>query len=93
MQRHEEQIQSLLKNLKTYVNPFHRAARNMVTGAEVPVSIVNGLRSLREKDEESLKEFIEKQLASREKGFYEPMKRGAIQITIEKRKKQEKYRF
>ena len=30
MQRHEEQIQSLLKNLKTYVNRFHKAARNMV---------------------------------------------------------------
>ena len=28
MQRHEEQIKSLLKNLKTHVNPFHGAARN-----------------------------------------------------------------
>ena len=60
MQRHEEQIQSLSKNLKRYVNLFHRAARNMVTGAEVPVSIVNGLLSSREKCEVSLKEFIEK---------------------------------
>ena len=31
MQRHEEQIQSLLKNLKTYVNSFHEASRKMVT--------------------------------------------------------------
>ena len=31
MQRHKEQIQSLLKNLKTYVNPFHEASRKMVT--------------------------------------------------------------
>ena len=59
----------------------------MVTGAEVPVSIVNGLLFLREKGEECLKEFKEKQLASREKGFYEPIKRGGIRITIEKKKK------
>ena len=51
------------------------------------VSIVNGLLSSREKGEESLKELIEKQLASREKGFYEPIKRSGIQITIEKKKK------
>ena len=50
----------------------------MVTGAEVPVSIVNGLISSREKGEESSKEFIEKRLASREKGFYEPIKRGGM---------------
>ena len=65
----------------------------MVTGAEVPVSIVNGLLSSREKGEESLKEFIEKRVASREKGFYEAIKRGAIQIIIEKRKIQERYQF
>ena len=59
----------------------------MVTGAEVPVSIVNGLLSSREKGEECLKQFIEKRLASRKKGFYEPIKRNGIQITIEKRKK------
>ena len=46
MERHEKQIQSLLKNLKTYVNPFHGAAKNMATGAEVSVSIVNRLLSL-----------------------------------------------
>ena len=54
MQRQKEQIQSL----KTYVNPFHGAARNMVTGAEVPVSIANGLLSSREKGDKYLKEFI-----------------------------------
>ena len=59
----------------------------MVTGAEVPVSIVNGLLSSREKGEECLKQFIEKRLTSRKKGFYEPIKRSGIQITIEKRKK------
>ena len=58
----------------------------MVTGAEVPVSIANGLLSSREKREECLKEFIEKPLASREKGFYEPIKRSGIQINIEKKK-------
>ena len=46
MERHEKQIQSLLKNLKIYVNPFHGAAKNMATGAEVSVSIVNRLLSL-----------------------------------------------
>ena len=46
MERHEKQIQSLSKNLKTYVNPFHGAAKNMATGAEVSVSIVNRLLSL-----------------------------------------------
>ena len=64
-QRNEEQIQSLLKNLKTYVSPFHGTARNMVTGAEVLVSIANGLLSSGEKGEECLKAFIEKRLASR----------------------------
>ena len=59
----------------------------MVTGAEVPVSIVNGLLSSREKGEESLKEFIEKRLASREKGFYEPVKRGGIQMKRKKNKR------
>ena len=42
----EKQIQSLLKNLKTYVNLFHGAAKNMATGAEVSVSIFNRLLSL-----------------------------------------------
>ena len=83
----KEQIQSLLKNLKTYVSPFHGTARNMVTGAEVLVSIANGLLSSREKGEECLKAFIEKRLVSREKGFYEPIKMSGIQITIEKKKK------
>ena len=84
IQRHKEQIKSLLKNLKTY---FQGAVRNMVTGAKVSVSIVNGLLFSREKGEECLEEFIEKQLASREKGFYEPIKRSGIQITIEKKEK------
>ena len=38
-------------------------------------------------------EFKEKRLASLEKGFYEPIKRSAIQITIEKRKIQKRYLF
>ena len=84
IQRHKEQIKSLLKNLKTY---FHGAVRNMVTGAKVSVSIVNRLLFSREKGEECLEEFIEKQLASREKGFYEPIKRSGIQTTIEKKEK------
>ena len=88
IQGHGEQTQSLLKNLKN-VNSFDGAARNMVTGAEVPVSIVNGLLFSRVKCEQ----FIEKRLASREKGFYEPIKRSAIQITIKKRKIQKRYLF
>ena len=87
MQRREEQIQSLLKNLKTHVNPFHGAAKNMVTVVEVPVSIANVLLSSREKDKGCLKEFIEKKLTSCEQGFYEPNKRRCIQITVEKNKK------
>ena len=55
------------------------------------VSIVNGLLSSRVKGEESLKEFIEKQLASREKGFYEPIKKSGTQITIDRSKNQERY--
>ena len=86
LQRHKEKIESLLKNLKTYVNPFHGAARNMVTAAEVPLRIFNLLLSSREKGEVYLKGFIEKQLASHEKGFYEPIKRSGIQITIEQEK-------
>ena len=73
IQRHKEQIQSLLKNLKKVCqSPFHGAARNMATETEVPESIINGLLLLssRENSEECLKEFIEKQLTSREKGFY-----------------------
>ena len=44
----------------------------MATETEVPESIINGLLLLssRENSEECLKEFIEKQLTSREKGFY-----------------------
>ena len=67
MQRRKEQTQSLLKILKTFVSPFHGAARNMATGTEVVVSIVNGLLSAREKGKDCLKEFKEKRLASREK--------------------------
>ena len=78
MQRREEQIQSLFKNLKTHVNSFHGAARNMVTVVEVPLSIANVLLSSREKDKECLKEFIEKQLTSCEQGFYEPIKKRCI---------------
>ena len=40
--RHEEQIQSLLKNLKVCVNPFHGEARNTATVAEMPISTVSG---------------------------------------------------
>ena len=87
MQRHEEQIQSLSKNLKRYVNPFYGATRNMATGADLPLSIVNVLLSSIENGGESLKEFIEKRLASCEKGFYEPIKRSDIHITIEKKEK------
>ena len=50
----------------------------MATGTEVPVSTNNGLLSSREKGEECLRKFIEKQLTSREKGFYEPIKRSGI---------------
>ena len=57
----------------------------MVTVVEVPVSIANVLLSSR--DKECLKEFIEKQLTSCEQGFYEPIKRRFIQITVEKNKK------
>ena len=57
----------------------------MVTVVEVPVSIANVLLSSR--DKECLKEFIEKQLTSCEQGFYEPIKRRCIQITVEKNKK------
>ena len=83
------QIQSLLKDLKRYVNPFHGAARNMVNMVivEVPISIVNGLLSSREKGEECLKEFINKRLGSSKQGSYEPIKRSSIQIMIEKKKK------
>ena len=87
MESQEEPLQSLLKNLKTYVNPFHRAARNMATWAEAPVSIVHGLLSSKEKGKECLIEFIEKRLLSPEKEIYKPNKRGNIQITIEKKKK------
>ena len=55
----------------------------MVNGAEVSVGIANGLLCSRE----CLKELIEKPLVSREKRFYEPIKRSNIQITIEKKKK------
>ena len=87
MESQEEPLQSLLKNLKTYVNPFHRAARNMATWAEAPVSIVHGLLSSKEKGKECLIEFIEKRLLSPEKEIYKPNKRSCIQITIEKKKK------
>ena len=87
MQRHKKQIHSLLKNLKMYVNPFHGSARNMVTRAEVLVSIVNRLLCSREKGRECMKQFINKQLTSRVKGFHETIKRSGIQITIKKRKK------
>ena len=56
----------------------------------MPVSFINGLLSSGEKGEERLKDFIEKRLASREKGFYEAIKRSGIQITIEKKKKPRK---
>ena len=55
--------------------------------AEVPVSIVNGLLSSREKGEECLKEFINKRLGSSKQGSYKPIKRSSIQIMIEKKKK------
>ena len=56
----------------------------------MPVSFINGLLSSGEKGEERLKDFREKRLASREKGFYKLIKRSGIQITIEKKKKPRK---
>ena len=53
----------------------------------MPVSIANGLLSSREEGGECLKEFMEKQLLSPEKGFYKTIKRSSIQITIVKKKK------
>lgn len=71
-------MQSLLKTLKAYVNPFHGAVRNMATEAEVPMSIISGLLSLREKGEEYLKEgFINQSI-------------GKVFKSSQKRKKQEK---
>ena len=61
----------------------------MAKWVKVPVSVVNGLLSSREKGEECLKDFIEKRLTSPEKKFYEPIKRSHIQITIEKKKPRE----
>ena len=55
MERYKEQIQLLLKNIKTYVNPFRGAARHGETGVKVPVSIINVLLSSREKGEGCLK--------------------------------------
>ena len=46
----------------------------MATEAEVPMSIISGLLSLREKGEEYLR------------GFYKPVNRRGIQIVIEKKK-------
>ena len=43
MESQEDQRQPLLKNLITYVCPFPGAARNMVSLAEVPISVANGL--------------------------------------------------
>ena len=60
----------------------------MIIWAEVPISISNGLLSLKGKGKECLKEFIEKRLASPEKEFYKPIKRSGTQITIELKKKQ-----
>ena len=93
MQSHEEQIQLLLKNLKTFSSPFHGAAKNMATGPELLVSVVSWLLSSREKGGECLKEFTQKLLTSREKGLYEPIKRSGFQIIIEFKKNQEKYLF
>ena len=59
----------------------------MATGAEVPVTFVNGILSSKEKGEEYLKKFTERPLTSCEKVFYEPLKRSSIQISIEKMKK------
>ena len=89
MQSHEEQIQLLLKNLKTLSSSFHGAAKNMATEAGLLVSVVSWLLSSREKGGECLKEFKEKLLTSREKGI----KRSGIQITIEFKKNQERYLF
>ena len=71
-------MQSLLKTLKAYVNPFHGAVRNMATEVEVPMSIINGLLSSREKGEEYLKEgFINQSI-------------GEVFKSSQKRKNQEK---
>ena len=43
MESQEDQRQPLLKNLIMYVCPFPGAARNMVSLAEVPISVANGL--------------------------------------------------
>ena len=49
--------------------------QQVTTGADVSISIVSGLHFSRKKGEEYLKEFIEKQLTSHEKVFWEPIKR------------------
>ena len=47
IKRLKQQIAGLIESLNDYGNPFHGAAWDMATGAEIPGNIINGLLSAR----------------------------------------------
>ena len=71
IKKYEEEITGRIGSLKDYGDPFHGVAQNMVTGAEIPGNIINGLLSARENGTERVEQFIKKRLLSGEVSFYD----------------------
>ena len=66
IKKQEENIAGLIGSLNHYGNPFHRVARNMATGTEIPGNTINGLLSTRKYGTERVEQSIKKILLIRE---------------------------
>ena len=87
IKKYEEQIAGLNGSLNNYGDPFHGAARNMATSAEIPVNITNGLLSARKYDTERVDQFVKNRLLYLEVSFYHPIQRSTIVTSLNKTKK------
>ena len=60
----------------------------MVTGAEIPGNIINGLLSGRKCGTERVKQFVIKGLLSREVSFYDSIQRSTIVTSLKEKTKE-----
>ena len=87
IKKYEEQIAGIIGSLNNYGDPFHGAARNMATGAQIPVNITNGLLSARKYDTERVEQFMKNRLLYREVSFYHPKQRSTIVTSLKKKQR------
>ena len=81
---HEQYVTQLLSNIHT--DPFHGTARNLVSGLEIKSKLIDSLLGANEVGESRKSEFVQNQVFSRNKSFFEPIERSGVTYKEEKKK-------